>query len=122
MSLATLANIPDPKNVASFLQFSFSDMDSHRKIAAAIYRQKGILLPLYSVDPVYFAQGPRGPELTGAWLSAEYQLHIDMNGVTRVPGNDLSTVDIQNPEQWASWIRLHWWEHQQNENILRILD
>jgi len=115
VSLATLANIPDPNNLTSFWQFAFSDMDSHIKIANAIYTQKGILLPLYILDPM-----PPLDQIQ-TWLSNEFQLHVDMNGVTGVPGNDLSRVDIHNPEQWATWIRLHWYEHQQNEQILRVL-
>jgi len=114
MSLADLANIPDPNNLNSFHQFSFSDQDSHRKIIAAIFAQKGITLSLYVVDPMPFSD-------IGQWFAAEYQMHADMNRVTGVAGSDLSYVDFRNPEQWATWIRLHWSEHQQNENILRIL-
>lgn len=122
MSLAIIANIPNPNDIGSFTEFALSDMDSHRKIVAAIYVQKGLLLPLYITDPISFDRDQQGRiKPTDQWFYNEFSLHSDMNGITGVPGSDLSYADVHNPEQWATWIRLHFYEHQQNEQVLRIL-
>lgn len=114
MSLATLINIPHPNDPNGFAEFSFSNQDSHVKITNAIFEQHSVSLAVYTLDPVPFYD-------VGAWLRNHQQMHNDMNSVTGVVGSDLSVVDWNDPEQSAYWIQLHWSEHQQNEQLLRIL-
>lgn len=114
MSLANLLNIPNISDQNGFNEFSFSNQDSHVKIANAIFTQHSASLAVYTLDPIPFHD-------VGAWLRNHQQMHNDMNSVTGVVGNDLSAVDWNDPEQSAYWAQLHWSEHQQNEQILRIL-
>lgn len=113
MSLATLQNEPSTHDEATFAEFSFSNQDSHNKIVNAVFSQKGISLPIYTLDPIPLFD-------MGVWLRNHQQMHNDMNGVTGVSGNDLSSVDWNNEEQKSYWMQLHWAEHQQNEQALGI--
>jgi hypothetical protein len=113
MSLAVLANIPDPRDENTFHEFSFSNQNSHTRIVTAIGVQKKISLSIYVLDPMPWFD-------IGVWLANHQQMHDDMNGVSGVSGVDLTSVDWTNEEQAVNWIRLHWSEHQQNEQILGI--
>ena len=113
MSLATLLNIPGEDDQNTFDEFSFSNQDSHNRIIRAIGDQNGVTLQVYIVDPMPLAD-------LGAWFRNHQQMHNDMNGVTGVSGNDLSSVDWKDEQAKAYWISLHWSEHQQNEQKLGI--
>ena len=113
MSLANLLNVPAPNDENAFHEFSFSNQDSHNRIVNAIYGQKGTSLSIYVLDPMPFFD-------MGVWLRNHQQMHNDMNGVTGIAGNDLSSVDFNDPEQAAYWMQLHWSEHQQNEQLLGL--
>ena len=113
MSLAVLANIPDPNDERTFDLFSFSNQDSHIRIANAAFAQKSTSLSIYVLDPMPF------PDL-GAWLANHQQMHNDMNGISGVQGVDLTSVDWTDEEQRVNWTRLHWAEHQQNEQFWGI--
>lgn len=113
MSLATLLNVPAADDRNAFDEFSFSNQDSHNRIISAIFTQKGTSLAVYVVDPMPL-------EDIGVWLRNHQQMHNDMNGVTGVAGNDLTSVDWNDDQEKAYWMELHWSEHQQNEQILGI--
>lgn len=113
MSLATLLNVPPADDHRAFDEFSFSNQDSHNRIVTAIGVQKNIVLSIYVVDPMPL-------DAMGVWLVNHQQMHNDMNGVTGVAGNDLTSVDWNNEQEKAYWMELHWSEHQQNEQILGL--
>ena len=103
MSLASLFNIPEGEQ--DLLVFSFSNMDQHRRIVTALGGQ-GVNLPLYNLDPI-----PPSDPFT--WLIVHQQAHVDFTTRLGIDGVDLTAVDFRDPEQMASWIRLHADEHQQ---------
>lgn len=113
MSLATLLNVPPANDQSAFDEFSFSNQDSHNRIVNAIYGQMSTTLSIYVLDPMPF-------EDIDVWLRNHQQMHNDMNGVTGVAGNDLTSVDWTNDQEKAYWVELHWAEHQQNEKKLGI--
>lgn len=103
MALASIFNIP--RGEQDLLLFSFNNMDQHRQIVSAI-AGRGTRLTLYSLDPI-----PGADVLT--WLIIHQQAHVDFTGALGIAGVDLTAVDFRDPEQMASWIRLHADEHQQ---------
>lgn len=109
MPVADLYNVPSDE--PGFLRFTFHNMDQHRLIVAAIAAQKNIALPLYALDPV-------APSNISEFLAIHQQAHNDFTGVLGIAGVDLTSVDFKDPEQLASWSRLHGEEHRQAANIL----
>lgn len=111
MSLASLFNVPDPQNEASFLEFSFSNADQHGIVTNAIALQRGVEIQRYVIDPIPMFD-------PGVWLRNHQQWHNYINGVLGISGVDLTSVDFNNAEEAASWTRLHASEHQQWSNVL----
>lgn len=108
MSLANLLNVPsDP---AGWSYFSFSNQDQHRQIAAGLLA-KGTRVQDYQLDPIPLQD-------MGAWARTHQQSHNEFTQILGITGADLSSVDFTKPEQVASWIRLHWSEHQQAATML----
>lgn len=110
MALASIFNIP--RGEQDLLLFSFNNMDQHRQIVSAI-ANRGTKLTLYSLDPI-----PQADVLT--WLIIHQQSHVDFTTALGIAGVDLTAVDFRDPEQMASWIRLHADEHQQAADRLGI--
>lgn len=104
MSLANLFNIPGDQQ--DLLTFSFSNMDQHRQIVSAIGSSRGVRLSLYELDPIPHVD-------VATWLIIHQQAHVDFTTTLGIAGVDLTAVDFRDPEQMASWIRLHADEHQQ---------
>ena len=109
MSIASLFNIP--QNEQGFLLFSFNNMDAHRRIVNGIFARNGVLLPLYDLDPI----PPSDPQ---TWLQTHQAAHVAFTDALGIAGVDLTAVDFNDPEQAASWMRLHGEEHRQAANIL----
>lgn len=109
--LANLYNIPvDEKG---WNQFSFANVDQHRKIISAIRAAGGIQLTEYIIDPIPLFDFP-------AWAYNHQLMHDAQNSVLGIVGNDLTTVDFSKPEQVSAWINLHFSEHQQAASILGL--
>lgn len=111
MSLAALFNVPDEEK--DFLMLSFSNMDEHRQIVDAIRTQKGVELPLYPLDPMPLHD-------LAAWANIHQAAHNDFCRVLGIAGVDLTSVDLKDQAQVASWVRLHGSEHQQAAALLGI--
>lgn len=102
MALATLYNVPSTPSELNI--FSFSNMDEHNKIAAAILNQFSIAVPSFVLDPLPIND-------MGVWLRQHQNLHNIMHGVVGSNSNDLTNVDFNDPDQLSSWIWLHAQEH-----------
>lgn len=109
--LASLYNIPQDTN--GFNQFSFANVDQHRKIISAIRSKIGTQLTEYIIDPIPLFDFP-------TWAYNHQLMHNAQNAVLGIVGNDLTTVDFSKPEQVANWISLHAFEHYQAAGILGI--
>ena len=109
MSVAVLFNVPE--SPADFLVFSFHNADQHALIVREVASRKGILLPLYVLDPI-----PASDPAT--WLEVHQASHNAFTAALGIAGVDLTDVDFQDPEQLASWSRLHGEEHRQAADIL----
>lgn len=111
MSIANLFNIPEVES--DYLVFSFSNADQHRQIVDAVAAQKSLKLASYLLDPI-----PASDPAT--WLAIHQQSHNDFTAALGIAGVDLTSVDFNDPEQLASWIRLHAEEHAQAANQLGL--
>lgn len=109
--LANLLN--PPKTSEEWLQFSFDHRDSHDRIRAAILKKYGVNLTDYIVDPMN-REDPR------TFLQNNSSLHSEMNSILKAQSSDLLDVDFKNAEQIASWLNLHYQEHQNAEQLLGI--
>lgn len=108
MALANLFNIPE--NEEELFSLVFNNMDQHRLIVKALFDQRGVSLLLYTMDPL--------PPDIGTWLQVHQQAHNDFTAALGIEGVDLTSVNFHDPEQLASWARLHGEEHRQAANIL----
>lgn len=104
MALSTLYNVPNSLNDLNV--FSFTNMNEHEKIAAALLSQYSVAVPLYPLDPIPFFD-------MGAWLEQHQILHNIMNATLGTNSDDLTTVNFNDKNQLAEWIWLHAQEHYQ---------
>lgn len=115
--LANILNIPTSEQ--DLLVWSFSHSDAHTKINNAIFQQKNIPLQPYILDPM------PNPSNTGemqTWAYAHQAAHSAFEDVLNIGGTDLSSVDFTQPDQVASWIRLHFDSHLQAQQQLAYPD
>ncbi len=109
MSVAKLFNVPEDER--GMLVFSFHNADQHALIAREVVAQRGVSLPAYVLDPIPSAD----PE---TWLAIHQASHNAFTAALGIAGVDLTDVDFNDPEQAASWHRLHGEEHRQAADIL----
>lgn len=111
MALASLLNAPSTPTEQ--LKWSFSNADAHSRIVTAIRSQIGTVLTPFVLDPI--------PEFDRQnWLRRHQQAHTDFTAVLGIDGSDLSEVNWQDQEEREAWVQLHFEEHFQANNILRI--
>ena len=111
MSLANLFNVPASEQ--DFMVWAFSNMDQHRQLVTAIAAQKKLDLPLFPLDPIPFDD-------ISDWSRAHQEAHNNFTQALGIGGVDLTDVNLKDPGELASWIRLHANEHQQAAQILGI--
>lgn len=102
-----------PKDKSGFDEFSFANIDEHRKIATAVKTLYGITLSQYIIDPIPLFD-------FSAWAYRHQQMHNEQNAVLGIAGNDLTTVDLSKEDQVSAWINLHAQEHYQASAILEL--
>jgi hypothetical protein len=54
------------------------------------------------------------------FLQNNLSLHTEMNTILKAQSSNLLDVDFKNAEQIASWLNLHYQEHQDAEQLLGI--
>lgn len=111
MPVASLFNVPSTPEEWS--QFSFANADHHLSIVNGVLAQKNISLPLYLLDPISLND-------VASFLRIHQQAHSDFTAALGIEGVDLTDVDFRDPEQVASWTRLHGDEHMQAGQILGV--
>ena len=109
-----LANLYNPfTDQKSLDQFSFNNLDEHRKIVSAARVRYNVSLPLYVIDPLPQWDFP-------AWAYRHQFMHNAQNQLLGIAGNDLTTLDFSRQDEIDSWIALHAQEHYQANSILGI--
>ena len=115
MALANLLNLPTSLELIA--QFSFSNQNSHVKIAEAIRanRKYGQEVPIYPLDPIPPFENGRL-----VWGLNHQNAHNIQNQILHIQGQDITSVDFQNDEQLAAWIQQHFIEHYLAEIMLGV--
>ena len=108
MAIGTLFTLPNTAD--DWLQFSFANLDSHIKIAAAIQKKYGTLISTYPLDPIPWLDFDR-KIINPVWLYNHQAAHNFQNAILGIEGNDLTVLDWSRPDEVASWIDLHANEH-----------
>lgn len=111
MALGTLFNIP--RSQSDWLQFSFANADSHIKIAAAIQRKFGRLIPTFPLDPIPWFDFQ-------TWAYNHQQAHNFQDGILGIQGADYTVGDLNRQDELANFILLHGNEHQIAETMLGV--
>lgn len=109
--IAALFNIPTDEITMS--RFSFHNRDAHELATDAIFRNTGVTLPLYPIDPI-------PPDDFPGWLYTHQSMHNSINAALGLTGNDLTDMDPRQLDQLANWIQLHAAEHVTWGNMLGI--
>jgi len=113
MGLAVLLNLPVTPELIT--QFSFSNQDSHQKIADAILRKFNMTIPIYPLDPI-----PPTKEGLLTWGLNHQSAHNAQNEILGIQGQDISEVDFKSEGELASWIQEHFIEHYLAETQLQV--
>lgn len=111
MALATLYNVPS--NLQEMNVFSFTNMNEHVKISAALLADFGISSPVFILDPLPLVD-------PGVWLYQHQTLHNIMNSISGGNSNDLTAVNFNDKGQLSEWIWLHAQEHYTNADFLNL--
>jgi hypothetical protein len=85
-------------------EWLFQHSQDHLEIVQKIAQTTGLVLPTYIIDPLE-------PGDFKGWALRHQNYHNEANGVLRVDGSDLQTVDFENQEEMESWYWLNYSEH-----------
>lgn len=109
MNLSDLVHVN--RTPQEWRSWSFSNQDHHTTISDALFRQKGVAVSRYPLDPI----PPERSSLTGApgasWLYNHQGWHNEINGALGTQGVDLTAVDFSREDQAETWAWLHYREH-----------
>ena len=111
MALVDLLNVP--RSDEEWRYWSWSHLDSHRRIRGAIQSKYGVTIIDYTIHPIYDNDIPR-------FLERNAQMHTEIAGTLNVQSVDLQSVDLNDEKQKIAWVFLHFQEHQSFENVLKI--
>lgn len=115
MSIASVWSVP--ASPSDWRWWGNNHWQDHQEIAAAI-NARG-LGPIWvpPLDPVPIGNPDALERWLGDWHSQVHQL---MDGALGLPGQDLSSVDFQDPTQKSVWINLNAQAHQNYRVTLGI--
>lgn len=88
-------------------------MAHHRDIDQAIFRQHGVLVQEYVLDPF----NPKDP---GQWAYQHQNMHSAVNAVLGLSGFDLTEVDWTRQDQLAGFIQSNADEHVSWATLLEL--
>ena len=105
--------ITSPPGEGGFDNFVFMNYNDHLEIIQKLFQLNIANLPTYDIITV-------NQDDFQSWLERHQQYHNDANGVLRLGGTDLTTVDFNDDGQRKAWFWLHFLEHQQMHEALKI--
>ena len=111
MGLAMLYNTwSDPQTLA---EWSFNHAANHRDIVRSIFAKHNQELAEYPLDPM-------NPNDMAFWEYQHALMHIEMNAVLGIAGQNLTGVDWNDPQALSEFIDANADEHLQASKILGI--
>ena len=110
--LATLLDF-DFKNFASRESWALAHSRDHDDIRLAIQAKGGPILTAWQLNPVPWNK-------LDDWFLRHQTAHSDFDGALNLAGQDISSVDFDNPEDAHEWNLQHFSEHQAARAALGI--
>lgn len=111
MGLAALYNTwGSPQALA---EWSFNHASHHRDIIRFVFDQQQVQLPEFPLDPM-------DPDNLTFWEYQHQLMHLQMNSVLGIAGQNLTGVDWNDFEQLSEFLDANASEHLQANTILRI--
>lgn len=111
MAIAGLFNVPTESKELD--DWTFIHLVHHRDINDQIFRQFGVNIEEFALDPV----DPNNP---GQWEDQHQAMHTAVNTALGLVGFDLSGIDWKNPNRLSGWIQANAFEHRQWADTLGI--
>ena len=111
MGIGGLWNVPRTPDELSV--WSFDHAAQHRIEIAAIYRDFGVTLTEYRLDPL-------NPNDFATWIYQHQVMENQRNSVLGIAGYDLTGVDWNDPASFEAFIFDNATIHQQAATILRL--
>jgi hypothetical protein len=93
--------------------FWFNNWKGHQDIVQAIATQKNIQLTMYDIDPWVDSDSE-------SILERHQDYHDEMNQALGLPGQDLSKLDLNDPQLVQAWVWQHFNEHQAAAVALKL--
>lgn len=112
MALAFLLDL-NPWDERALEVWSIQHARDHDAIRIAIQAQYGKNIAQYQLDPIPVS----GLE---KWLLDHQQAHNDMNAELGTNGEDLSIIDLKDPQAVQAWSWENFSEHRDARSILKI--
>jgi hypothetical protein len=109
--LVNLLNVPQSDKEWEI--WSLSHALDHDEIRQSIVAMGGPNLPKYVMQPLT-------QEQPGDFLQNNSQSHTDMNAFLNLNSSDLLVVDFKDQNQKVAWINVHYQEHFNARQVLKI--
>jgi hypothetical protein len=111
MSLPQIYSQPD--NPDDLRAWVFNHAANHYDIVRRVAETKTLTLQQFCLDPL-------DPTNRGNWLYWHQIMHNQANAALGTSGNDLLSLDWDDPDAFAEWLRLNGDEHQRFSGLLSI--
>ncbi len=98
-----------PKDATQLSSFSFPNQNHHDLVVTALRALGNNNVNRYILDPI-------SDQDMNNFLIRHQQSHNEINGVLGVAGNDLSSLNVKDINNFESWLLLHATEHLQWQN------
>jgi hypothetical protein len=103
-----------PDDPANWRAWSFNHAANHvDMLAAAQAKAPTAVLEQFILDPM-------NPDDLGMWLYQHATMHDQLNTALGTSGFDLLGLDWQDPQQFATWLRLNGDEHTRLSGLLGV--
>jgi hypothetical protein len=102
-----------PKDMTQLSSFSFPNANHHDLVVAVLRAQGNANVNRYILDPISEAD-------MNNFLIRHQQSHNEINGVLGVAGNDLSSLNVKDVNNFESWLQLHFQEHFQWQRLTNV--
>lgn len=93
--------------------WAYAHYQDHIEIKQALQTKKNLNVQIQEIDEINW------DDFYG-YLERHQLMHNDFNGILRLEGNDLTSVDFQNYAQRQQWLWLNFREHQIARQALGI--
>lgn len=94
-----------PRSAEDLVKYAWFNADHHIQVTNAIQRTKGLNIETQIIYPL------PPPDDMGGWFLSHQSWHSQINSVLGTTGNNLLSVDFNDPAAVRAWAFLHATEH-----------